>query len=203
MSGVSSSSNSVCRECGATNPSGAKDCWLCKAKLEGSSEKPIQATLAPEPPPIPANVNRTYSLSTLFLIMTVAAVCFGVIGAAPGLGIFLTLFMLPPLVRTAMVVRRKEEMGEHVSTGKKIALGASSFLVCIIFATIVTVASVGTFCAVCLGVVSSANNQSMASAEVAIPVAGLAAVGATVLVILFMARLIRARWRWDTRPDKK
>jgi hypothetical protein len=50
-----------------------------------------------------------------FLLMTLASVCFGLLAVAPGLGIPVCVLLVPVLIRTTMVVRRREAAGAAVS----------------------------------------------------------------------------------------
>jgi hypothetical protein len=74
----------------------------------------------PPPPPGQAGGPLTYSLSTLFLIVTLAGVCFGLIAAAPVLGIPVTVLIVPALIRTFTTARRQQARGERPTAEEKI-----------------------------------------------------------------------------------
>jgi len=79
----------LCLECGARNFPGATKCFLCGQQL-----KPIRQGIRP-PPLAPTRGPTTFSLTTLLLFVTYAGVCFGLIRAAPGLGILFIALTVP------------------------------------------------------------------------------------------------------------
>lgn len=104
-----------CPECGAEHHAGARRCWLCGAELAG------------EPSAAPASTSAdteataaTFSLSSLFLVMTLVAVCAGVFAAAPGLGIIFAVLATPALVRTIFITAKQKSRGTAVTPGQKI-----------------------------------------------------------------------------------
>ena len=131
----------VCPECGAAQVSGAEKCWLCAVKLTQPrmAEKDwtkLRLELPPEVPRIrpsgillqspapqpPANLGRTFSLSTLFLWITLAAVVMGVIRLAPGLGIALAVVSLPSAFLTMESVRQNLRRGKSATVSEKVLL---------------------------------------------------------------------------------
>lgn len=165
-------------------------CWLCgtpvvppASSLETSAPS-VERSQAAAPRP---DAGVSYSLSTLMLITTLVAVCCGLFVAAPGLGVGVCILLVPVLVRTAMVVSRREEAGLPVSAGEKIGLVIGSFVVTTVVLTVVAVAAVGTFCAVCL----------TARTEAAIPFALLIGGGAGIAILVLMIRWVRHRYRRD------
>lgn len=220
MSELAKRTYPACRQCGAVWTPAAK-CWLCgepsaapvevKEELgEGESEDgepgPLKRASPGESPWLEDEQERaeealgrrgegfSFSLSTLLLVMTLAAVCFGLLAVAPGLGIPACIILAPVLVRTSMVVRRREAAGLSVSGPQKIGLAISSFLTVSMIIALAAVASVGTFCAVCLGIYSVGGDRSANAASVA---AFLAAAIVSLLTLTAMVRLVRARFRRD------
>ena len=125
----------ACPHCQAQQPSEKDRGWLCGAEfLAGVDQSPIV-----EPKSHPDRFS--FSLSTLFLLMTLASVCFGLLAVAPGLGIPVCVLLVPVLVRTTMVVRRREAAGAAVSRAEKVSLMASSFGVATVLAVVVSSAS--------------------------------------------------------------
>ena len=123
------------------------------------------------------------------LVITLLAVCFGMFQIFPGLGILLAIVLAPVFLRTTLVVQRREAQGSVVALWQRVLLFLGSFVTSIVILVVVSVAAVGTFCAVCLS----------AGTESAIPTAGLVAAVVTVLILFLLARWIRARWRRDTK----
>src|SRR5947209_19328352 len=111
-------SPSNCPECGAPLAAGAEKCWLCAIKherpigadrapaAESPPEPPVAASLDASPPPGDTSLNRTFSLSSLFLWTTLLAVILGVVRIAPGLGIGLAILSLPAALFTVAAVGR-------------------------------------------------------------------------------------------------
>jgi hypothetical protein len=174
----------ICPHCGAEQAAPRSACWICGQSLPELSSPPKQ----PPPDPVPDR-GITFSLSTLLLVTTIAAVCCGLFTAAPGLGIFVCILLAPALVRTAMVVRRRQARGHPVSTAQKAGLLLTSLVVAQVILIVVAFAAVGTFCAVCLS----------AGDERAIPAALLAGALIVIPVIVLMVKWVRVRFRRDTQ----
>lgn len=107
----------VCRECGAAYPLTGQKCWLCGAELP---ERAAFPTASASENPFASSAHRTFSLSSLFLVITLAAICLGVFAAAPGLGIFLAIVSTPALARTVVVSSRRAQTGASMSVGQKL-----------------------------------------------------------------------------------
>lgn len=91
----------TCPECGASVDAAQTRCWLCQGELI------VQAELvdrAPRSAAIgPANREASalqFSLQSLLLVITLAAVCLGALVAAPPLGVLALIIAAPALVRT-------------------------------------------------------------------------------------------------------
>lgn len=184
-----------CPKCGAQQPRKLAECWLCGTELTEESfaagtADPVR--IAPE--------RFSFSLSTLLLLVTLASVCFGLLVVAPGLGVPMCVLLVPVLVRTAMVVRRREAVGRPVSRAEKISLVVSSLGVASVLAVVVSAAAFAGFCGVCLLIVSADNHYGGSGALVwglVMCCAAAAAVGATIGVI----KWIRQRYRRDVRGE--
>ena len=134
----------ICPHCEAVVTPDANRCWLCGESLDGSS-----LATAARSPGASSHRGASFSLSTMLLITTLIAICCGLLVAAPGLGVIVCVLLAPVLVRTAKVVRRREEAGVRVSSSEKIGLAATSFVVAMVLATVVGFAAFCCFCAVC------------------------------------------------------
>ncbi len=133
--------------------------------------------------------SNQFSLATLFLCLTLGAVMMGLFVIAPGLGIAFAILTVPAFLRTTLLVRSKESRGQLVPTERKTILFLSSIATSVVVLVVVLVASVGTFCAVCLS----------SGREATIPIAIAAAVVPTIGVVILMIVWIRHRWRRDVR----
>jgi hypothetical protein len=117
-----------CPECGAAYRLGGGRCWLCGGRL------PQVASQEKQPRPAPASqcgeiidatlVTRetaaTFSLSSVFLVVTLAAVAAGVFAAAPGLGVLFLVIATPALARTMVVSSRRKSLGVATTPSAKI-----------------------------------------------------------------------------------
>jgi hypothetical protein len=135
----------------------------------------------------------------LLLVMTVAAIMCGLVAAAPGLGIVACILMAPVLVRTGMVVRRRQEAGQPVSAGEKAALIFGSFIVTSVICVVLAAASVGTFCAVCLGLAAAGGGAS--TMDGLIVFSGLVAFVVTGLLGVLMFKWVRRRYLRDVGEE--
>jgi|SRR5581483_4057748 len=144
MSHMSSatSARGRCPECGAELAAGRARCWLCERKV---SEAEIGNPYA-SPRPTDDNLAVQFSLASLFLITTLAAVCVGVFLFSPGLGILLGVFAIPALVRTFIDVTQYKRAGAPLGLAGKLASFALSLLV----VAAVAIAGCVAFFTVCL-----------------------------------------------------
>ncbi|HUE74377.1 MAG TPA: hypothetical protein VMP01_26075 [Pirellulaceae bacterium] len=176
-----------CPSCGAgTSPDQTK-CWLCYAPLD-------------EPPPaLPAVVidervaaanPSQFSIETILLVTTLAAVLLGLFRYSPGLAVMLIIFSVPALVRTVFVGRREKRRGQRVTAGGKIG----HFLLSLVIMYAVWVAASTAFFIAAIGTCFAAIAASSASEEMAVGV-GIAGLIVSAVVGLFVAGLLlRATW---------
>lgn len=186
----------LCPECDAPVIPDRSDCWLCGAKLANQGHVPT--AVPPRAIAPPSSEPISFGLSTLMLIVTLAAVCFGLLVQAPGLAIPMCVLLIPVFVRTVMVVRRREASGLPVSPMQKVGMFLGSFGVASLLAVVVCVAAFCSFCGVCLLAVSP--DQKYGGAGVALWGIGMcAAAAAAVVGIVFIAKWIRRRYVRDTQ----
>jgi uncharacterized membrane protein len=204
----------VCSDCGAKNHSGRVSCWLCGKPLlplttggSAAADRVYQSTSAQSLPPstvVSTAINEAYhtavdeepqtsaaqfTMGSIFLVTTLAAILCAVFVLIPGLGILLAFVSAPPLIRTTLVVNRIKQSGSLVSPQNKILLFLSSVVTTIVISSVSLIVAVGSFCTVCLS----------AGTESAIPFALLISVIITGLVLWGFALWIRGRWRRDTK----
>ncbi len=115
-----------CPDCGAPFPWDKPSCWLCGWKLGDPVTPGRKAQFRPkiivETQPSHDNLTRTFSLSTIFLWMTLVSVVMGVVRVAPGLGFGVAIISLPAALRTMTSVhRRKKQFGETMTVVEKIS----------------------------------------------------------------------------------
>lgn len=127
MSRTPSADSAHCPDCAAPLKSGELECWLCR--------RANQASDSPSSPL--AGVERKsagqFSLATVFLIITLIAVCLGTLRLAPGVGVLLMIVAAPALIRTCIVGVKEKRGGHSLSIGEKlIAFLASSAIVVLV-----------------------------------------------------------------------
>ncbi|MCC6491730.1 MAG: hypothetical protein IT424_01775 [Pirellulales bacterium] len=176
----------TCPACGAEQAAGRTACWLCQAPLFGAGGGAEERPAAPH---AAAHAAYSFSISTMLIITTLVAVCSGLLASYPGLGVLVSILLVPVLVRTAKVVRRREAAGAQVPVGQKIALGATSFAATIVIATVVGFATFCCFCATCAAIFGLGSNEPE-FLGIALAASLLAAVSILLSVLLF---------RWSRR----
>lgn len=168
MSENSKSSNplsgpAICPDCGAVNSAGAGRCWLCQRAL-GSGNAPAtksDGSTAKGVPPqaMPAGVGRgpgTFSLATLMLLVTLAAVLCGLTAVAPGLGIPLAVLVTPALIRTFAATNVRRAQGLEPTAEAKIGM----FLASIGLMVLIMIAGFAVFFVGCCATFSMASANS-------------------------------------------
>jgi hypothetical protein len=102
-----------CPGCRAAAGTTEARCFLCG--------KPVLPLSGTDPPTAPSEPLRfTFSLSSLMLLMTLIAVCLGLGGIDPGLGIGVAFLVTPAALRTAVAAARRRRSGSGMSMGEKL-----------------------------------------------------------------------------------
>ncbi len=112
----------ICPECGSTQGRPREKCWLCGMTISPLSSPAVSAT--PEKQP---SQNFSFSLATLMLLMTLASIGLGLTTIYPHLGVLVCVLLVPALVRTSQIVRRRKATGVPVSNAEKTGLFLASF----------------------------------------------------------------------------
>jgi hypothetical protein len=134
-----------CPDCGAEVPAESLKCWLCHRQLAVQAEL-VEPTSPFRAPPRRASPAQ-FSLETLMLVITLIAVCLGVIMAAPGLGILVAIVAAPALVRTLVAGYQERRAGTPMTLSEKLL----AFLASTGVAVAVVVTGWTAFAAACLG----------------------------------------------------
>jgi len=120
-----------CPECGAHVQPTASQCWLCGSRLE----KIVPAVLVPT---APERSPYSFSLMTLFIVVTLVALTAGLAVIAPGLAVLLVVIAVPALIGASIRTHRMQAAGRQVTwsdrivgaiTGTAVTLGALYFIV--------------------------------------------------------------------------
>jgi hypothetical protein len=120
-----------CPECGArVKPTDAK-CWLCGRELvvtaqivEALDESPFAASWSPRVGVAPKPFQ--FSLESMLLVVTLAAVCLGAFVATPGLGILALIVAAPALLRTVYEGHQARRQGKSLTLGEKLLAFSAS-----------------------------------------------------------------------------
>ena len=118
----------ACPHCGAGNAARRTECWLCHGALSSSKlseDASVSPALLQRYPGQPVGA-QTFSLSTLFLVITLIGVFLGVVAAAPGMGVLLLFVVLPAMIRTFAATGRSKQFGERPTVGDKLGAFAIS-----------------------------------------------------------------------------
>ncbi len=199
----------ICPECGATNFPGTTKCYLCghqfseaERVVSPSKNDVLQLAehrLAPSESRSARSMDsrvlsrgpNTYSLSTLFLAVTVVCVFCGLIAAAPGLGIPLAVLITPALIRSLTAIRIQQSEGVRATVESKISIFFSSLGVMIL----VLIAAGAAFFAACSVVGFGALSTSPSASAI------ILAFGAGTFMALVVGVLIMVR-TWPRRKNR-
>jgi hypothetical protein len=118
-----------CPECDAVPLAGATKCWLCRASLPPESRVAGKTHLDDtDPGPI------QFSIETLLLVTTLAAVCLEALVSLPGLGVVALFIAVPALVRTCLTGVAGNHVGQRLTASDKVmAFFASAGITCAAF----------------------------------------------------------------------
>jgi hypothetical protein len=125
---------------------------------------------------------ETFGLSTLFMFITLVAVCLGVAMTAPGLGIFLAIVCVPAFIRAGARVTRYEASGQRTDPFDRF----SFFLGSLGMILLIGLAGCAAFFAACLAacpVVLGTNNERLI-----VPFLILASIAALAVIVWLLRR---------------
>lgn len=181
----------ICPHCNAKQLGPSDECWLCHKSLTAEPEGLPPPAIVPE---LYESDNMSFSLATMFLLVTLASVCMGLLVAVPGWGIFACIVMVPVFFRTMRVVRYREAIGKAVTPMQKVVMFSTSFAVSSVLVIVVCVSAFCSFCGVCLSIVGFGDGEGDMFAW------GLGMCIAAVVGFVVMVKLIkwiRYRYRRD------
>lgn len=121
----------ACPECNARIKPTDDKCWLCGRELvvmaevvESFSESPFAASWSPraDAKPVPFQ----FSLESLLMVITLAAVCLGAFVATPGLGVLALIVAAPALLRTVYEGQQARRRGKQFTLSEKLLSFAAS-----------------------------------------------------------------------------
>lgn len=162
--------------------------------------KYFAAAMGPHKPPTGGTGKVTYNVSILFLLTVLTAVLIAVWSATLELGFLLTILVLPPLIRTALVVRLRQQRfpREILGMSQKALLFVVSFFVTLsccastLFCSMAAAIGSGLLVLLVLG-------EGDFAIILAMLTAGVCGIGITVISIILSAKWIILRWERDTQ----
>lgn len=118
-----------CPYCGAYNQTAGDLCWMCLRKYD-DRERVVEAQVIAGPkfaPPKFVPNTFSFSLASIFAIMTLVAVGLGLTQIEPGFGILFGMVSVPALVVTFVRTRKEQRSkGREVGWGERILTFAIS-----------------------------------------------------------------------------
>ena len=120
-----------CPNCGAVNPTAAPTtdvlkCWLCTEPFHRDAAKMTDET-EPDQQTLLEKQGMTFGLTTVMLVVTLAAVGFGVFRNNPAIGVLFFIFVTPALIRTQVIAMRRQRSGVPVTALQRLELFMVSF----------------------------------------------------------------------------
>ena len=148
-----------CPHCGAQNQTAGRRCWMCRQEFNDAI---ITAKVIAPPPALrpPKFVPQTFSfsLASVFAIITLVAVGLGLAQIEPGLGILFAIVCSPALVVTFVRTRLEQRTkGRQVGWGERVLTFIISSAA--VFGVLVTmqIAMVIALLAICLLILAGAS----------------------------------------------
>jgi hypothetical protein len=175
----------ACPECGAGRIPGQVQCWLCHGDLSPTASV-ARAALPAESP-----AGCQYSLASLLLLMTLAAILLSITSMNPGLGIFLAVLMVPACLRTAIVATLRRSRGKPMSLLAKVGTFSMTLGMAIIVMVVAGATFVVTFLAMCSATRSGSGWRGGPGQDIVFWIPVLAALGVSALLILFFWWILR------------
>lgn len=126
----------TCGECGASNRWPVTQCWLCHGDLE--ADNIVLAEVVSEPPAFVTTRGRSFSLASIFIVITLVAVGLGLSLVAPGMGFLFAIVALPALIGTMVRIKKQQLEGGPIGWSDKLTM--------FLLSTAVTVATIAVLC---------------------------------------------------------
>lgn len=132
-----------------------------------------------------------FSLATILLLFTSVAVCLAITRRNLVGGITLVALLVPAIVRTAWLTKRRKELNLATPPDMQSASFVGSLFTVLVASGMILAASLGTFFLITTGILATAAPQTSE------PIGVLASLAATILSITLIIAWIRWRWRRD------
>jgi hypothetical protein len=177
-----------CPDCRADVPASAVLCWRCRRvfpkgpRAEGAIVVAEGVNESLE--------NRTkfqFTLASILLILTFAAVLMSIIVTVPGLGILLAILSVPALARTAYVSMYRGSRGRPLTIGEK----AGIFIAWISLGLVVLVATGVAFFVSCLAIFASGSSAGYGPGPAAVIIGVIVALLTAIFLLVYFWRKIK------------
>lgn len=116
-----------CPYCDAINftqapPPDTLKCWMCAETFPNDKALPVGPA-----EDVPVEQNFVFGITSLMLVVTLAAVGFGLFRAMPGLGVLFLVVLTPALVRAQIVTRREQKLNAPLTKQQQFRAFFTSF----------------------------------------------------------------------------
>jgi hypothetical protein len=193
-----------CHACKAELLIGQDRCWLCGAAIGSGSEatpsnRPAATSFSTSGRPV------RFSLATLMMLMTLAAIVCGVYSIAPGIGMIMALVLLPVMTLAVISVRRVESLGNSLGHEDRIMMFFGSLSLVVVAGIAASIAFgitcfAGFFTGAIAGEALGARGYEGLGWGLAAGL-GLGAIGGTYVgyrALVYMSR--KSKWRREEMP---
>ena len=188
----------ACPDCNAQLKATDDKCWLCGREAVVTAELVHPAVSSK--PGRPATGQLQFSLESLFLVMTLAAVCLGALVAAPPLGVLVLIVATPALIRTLVEGHYARQSGLPLTTTEKL----TAFVASTGISLAALVAAGGAFFAACTGsLVTLGIAEEMTSGSIFNDTAGGLLIWGSVALCLLITVATFGGMMWMMRPTRR
>lgn len=188
----------ACPDCDARLKTTDEKCWLCGRRVVVGEELPR--------PPVSPQLGRAtpgqvqFSLESLFLVITLAAVCLGALVTSPPLGVLVLIVATPALIRTLVEGHYARQSGRPLTIGEKLL----AFVASTGISLAALIAAGGAFFAACTGsVISIGIATELTSGSVFNRALGVVLIWGSVALCLLVTAATFGGMLWMMRPKKR
>lgn len=142
-----------CPNCGAVNPTAATPagvlrCWLCTEPFQCETAEVADEEEHRERSPLERQ-GTTFGLTTIILVVTIAAIGFGIFRRSPAFGILFLVLLSPALVRTQVFASRRARSGVPLTKLQRFEMFVTSFSATLGVLFVITIAAIIAFLGTC------------------------------------------------------
>lgn len=184
----------VCETCGAIVRAYAVKCPKCETHFPRKYSDRHDGLLSPRNAVRDSPITEQHvNLLGMFFWSIALLVGLAVFADSPGWAIAVFITILPPLLRTALLVRRRNQMGRETTPSEKICYFVSSFVFVLAMGCAVGLANVITLFAACLAMLQGSDTTGTSTALVFVVVSST--------VLLMFVPMMIDRWHRDASEE--